>query len=370
MKSLNSPCASIQEVLVARIADGTYREKLPTLRALAREFEVNLKTIQKVVRRMEEAGLVAARQGSAVYLRGAQPGKARKTRSALAGVKVGFVCDGFGQLRDAGGYHPYYSEVYLGAEEAAREAGLDLRFIPTPGWGHLGLDEAYFARHVLEPGLRAMISLTPSVKELKRYLQHDLAFVVCGDHTKLPAEAAARRVPRLTHAWDEDVADGTRRILAAGHRRIAFIGQKGLRGFTQTLESFEVSVPEAWRAPARANGEQAGYEACRELLDGLARPTALMITDDYTCHGAMMALLERRVSVPAELSVLTVSNLASDLPGLRPLSALVVDGRREGRQYVRTLARELARPGQAGRDAWPLPLRFVDRGSIRALERT
>jgi len=56
----------IEHQLVLSILRGDYQpdDTLPTMRAMARTFEVNLSTIQQVVTRLKTRGLIAARQGS------------------------------------------------------------------------------------------------------------------------------------------------------------------------------------------------------------------------------------------------------------------------------------------------------------------
>ncbi|GMV83415.1 MAG: hypothetical protein AMXMBFR7_45990 [Planctomycetota bacterium] len=371
MTEQQAPGQIIHAKLLDRIRNGTYGERLPTMRALAGEFQVNLKTIQKVIGRLRDEGLVLARQGSAVYVRlpGERTSLKRKPRRGrptdLTGTKIGFVCDGYGRVTGAGP-HPYFSELLRGAMEAAADEGLDLSFLPTPGWGHLGEDEAFFRQRVLEAGLRGVISLTPTAREVERYVANGIRFVICGDHVKLPPMLASARVPRLFHPWDEAVGEGARRLIAARHRRIAFLGRKGLAGFEAALGAYGLEVPAAWRQRAAADAEETGYVGAQRLLDEPIPPTAMLVTDDFTCRGVLMALLERRIETPGSLSLLTLANAASDLHLLRPVSTLEVDGRREGWRYVRVLARELRRGPKAPseRDRWPLPPRFTDRGSI------
>jgi DNA-binding FadR family transcriptional regulator len=60
--------ARIQHELTVAVLRGAYPagSRLPTVRALAREFHVNPATIQRAVARLETTGLVSARQGSGI----------------------------------------------------------------------------------------------------------------------------------------------------------------------------------------------------------------------------------------------------------------------------------------------------------------
>lgn len=58
----------VEKRITHRILRGEYTDRLPSVRALAAEFETTVPTIQRVTARLEAHGLVEARQGSGVRI--------------------------------------------------------------------------------------------------------------------------------------------------------------------------------------------------------------------------------------------------------------------------------------------------------------
>jgi DNA-binding LacI/PurR family transcriptional regulator len=105
--------------------------------------------------------------------------------------------------------------------------------------------------------------------------------------------------------------EAVRYLAGLGHRRIAFIGGHPnmvvtidrLEGYRQALE--EAGIPYDERLVGYGGFRQeGGAEAMRRLLaiDG-SRPTAVSAANDLMALGAMQALAEQGVRVPAECSV-------------------------------------------------------------------
>ncbi len=149
--------------LARRILRGETRpgDRLPTMRQLARDYEVTVATAQRAIARLEEMGLVAARQGSGLRVRDprreAGPGALPHWFSALE-------------------HDPEAAARLLGdVLELRRQIALHLLLnlpVPTealePATGALiaGLDRAGSAEEAMEIDLmvaRTLLSLSPQV---------------------------------------------------------------------------------------------------------------------------------------------------------------------------------------------------------------
>jgi LacI family transcriptional regulator len=110
-------------------------------------------------------------------------------------------------------------------------------------------------------------------------------------------------------------------LLELGHRRIAAIsGPRTTSASAGRLAGFESVLAEAGIAPvAVARGDfraERGRDAMAELLDAGNLFTAVFAANDLTAIGALQTLLQRRIAVPEEISLIgfdgmQLSNLTS-----------------------------------------------------------
>jgi len=105
-------------------------------------------------------------------------------------------------------------------------------------------------------------------------------------------------------------------LLAAGHRRLAYIAGKQNtstnmdreRGFTERLQELQHD------ALLREPGEytyQSGYDAARRLLQRSDPPDGIFCANDITALGALDAARDLGVKVPAELSIIGFDDIPS-----------------------------------------------------------
>lgn len=100
-----------------------------------------------------------------------------------------------------------------------------------------------------------------------------------------------------------------------GHTDIGFIAGaprhdaalRRLEGFRQSMTAAELAVHEEWIVPAGWEAP-AGAAAARTVLALPSRPTALVTASLNAAIGALRAAHEAGVSVPAELSIITIQD--------------------------------------------------------------
>ena len=103
-----------------------------------------------------------------------------------------------------------------------------------------------------------------------------------------------------------------RHIAQLGHQRVAFLcgpprnadAAARLRGFRVAMRAVHLQVSETFVMRGDFT-EEGGWRAARELLAARgAQPTAIVAANDAMAIGALLALREARVEVPAEMSVI------------------------------------------------------------------
>lgn len=103
----------------------------------------------------------------------------------------------------------------------------------------------------------------------------------------------------------------TKRLIAAGHRRIGYInGESGmiasrdrLRGYKQALAAADIVFDS--NLVRNGNWEPStGYAFTRELMDLPIPPTAIFCANDLMAFGCYGALKERGLSIPGDVAVI------------------------------------------------------------------
>jgi LacI family transcriptional regulator len=180
---------------------------------------------------------------------------------------------------------------------------------------------------------------------------------------------------RLRSVVPDEVQGGrlaTETLLAAGHRRIAFInGPKDfpasagrLRGYREALAAAGVGgdprlirVGDWW--------QESGYLHTRELVALDEPPTALFCANDWMAMGAYDALKEAGLGIPADMAVIGFDNRVEIAAHMRPP---LTTGALPYYEMGAWAARSLVESDDPHADTAPpqltLPCELIERGSV------
>ncbi|WP_106129222.1 LacI family DNA-binding transcriptional regulator [Pseudosporangium ferrugineum] len=169
----------------------------------------------------------------------------------------------------------------------------------------------------------------------------------------------------LATLWSDDAvaaATAVEYLTGLGHRRLARVaGLPGLaRTAARTRAFAELGLTEEMTVFTDYSGE-AGARATRGLLDGDARPTAIVYDNDIMAIAGLSVARERGLDVPAELSIVGWDD--SPMCGLvhPPLTALARDIYTYGAHAARLLLAVIA--GERVGARLDEPARLLVRGS-------
>ena len=206
--------------------------------------------------------------------------------------------------------NPYFAQIVRGLEETIAPAGLRV----VVGSSNEDADTEVQLLNRLSDAVDAFV-LVPAIES---------------DATKLALERIALPtvlVDRVLHeesAFDVVVVDNAagaelaaRHLAGLGHTLLAIISgpQTSLPGrirheqFVAAAAEANVEIPERFRKIGQFT-QDFGYEATRELLAEPERPTAIFVGNNLMAHGALKALNEAHIAVPAELSMLSFDDFA------------------------------------------------------------
>lgn len=278
-------------------------------------------------------------------------------RRMRAGQGSGLVGIGITNLAN-----PYYAGVALGVEDVVAQHGLRILM------GSTGEDltrEQQLVADFLSRQVEGLI-LVPS-GDVTDHLQD----VVAGG---IPLVLASRAVPGL--AVDQVLLDdvggareGTRALLAAGHRRIAYLGNAAsVSTGNRRFEGFVRALAEAGLEPdpLLVKRGQQEVEAAREAMGGLLEladpPTAVFCANNRNSVGALGAIGEwlRRHGAGAPVPALLAFD-DFELAELMPCPVTVIDHdpRELGRAAGRLLVERWQGEGHAQAQVVEIPTRVV-----------
>lgn len=237
---------------------------------------------------------------------------AKTLRDGIAGI-IGF-------LGDAVATAPFAGKIIEGAQERAWEDGLLLLTMNTGG------DKALEAA------------------SLDSMLSYKVAGVVYAGmyHRRLDVPEALQAVPSVvlnsqdrklripSVAPDEELGGytATRRLLDAGHERVAMINIETLEselpaavgrfnGYTKAMT--EAGLPARPELVRFGSGNELdGFTHTMDLMTGDNPPSAIFCANDRTAWGAYQAATELHLSIPRDVSIIGFDNQETLAPHLRP----------------------------------------------------
>lgn len=157
------------------------------------------------------------------------------------------------------------------------------------------------------------------------------------------------------------------RLLAAGHRRIGFLGTvdaqhpqfaERYEGYRETLarHNLPVAAPLVVLGDDRVAG---GRDAIVGLLSDSEPPDAVFAANDAIALGALEALDRLGVRVPEDFGIVGFDGLASGAHSHPPLTTIEPDFAEAGRALVSRICYPDEEPTRR------VPVRLVERGSVR-----
>jgi DNA-binding LacI/PurR family transcriptional regulator len=274
------------------------RQRLPTIRDVARHAGVSVATVSRVLNDVPVVrSEVRERVRAAITELGYRPSATARNLSLGRSQAIGVVAPFFTA--------PSVVERLRGVVDRLGEHGYDLMLFDVETPEQRGDAFRDFARRARVDGL-IVISL-PLLAEEVRMLQRD----------NLPVVMVDIRHADVPHVAIDDVRGGelaAEHLLAKGHRRIGFVGdlaanpfgftssERRRRGYRVALERAGVRPDERLERVGRHDRHEARALATG-LLGGDDRPTAVFAASDTQAVGVLEAAGELGLRVPEDVAV-------------------------------------------------------------------
>jgi LacI family transcriptional regulator len=241
--------------------------------------------------------------------------------------------------------NPYYPEFIRGIQDTARDRSYDVLAFNTDGDREREWAAIEAARRSRADGL----IVTPffvTINDLSPLLAAGTPVTVMG---QVPGEASPDLPFDTASISGEDAARAVvSYLIDRGHTRIGMIaGQSAtppresrIRGYLQALREHHVVMEEVLIRGGDFT-EAGGYEAMRELLALVHRPSAVFAANDLMAMGALLACRELGVDVPTGIALAGFD----DIPAARliqpPLTTLDQHARATGQRAAELLLSRL-----------------------------
>lgn len=329
-----------------------------TIKDVAREASVSVATVSRALNGHHNVAPDVRRLVLEIAQRlRYQPHAAARSLSSRTTQTIGVV------LPDL--YGEFFSELIRGIDGVAREYRR-----------HLLVSSYHGAQEEQGAALRAMRGRVDGLLVLSPYADQP-GFLTDNLPSGLPAVLINTRLPDEAYpVLNIDNHGGAvamvRHLVAAGYRRIAFIGgpqgnfdaAERLRGYRDALAEL---LPDAREQVLPGDfGEASGMEAGNALLASMPRPDAIFAANDTMALGCLFALNEAGLRVPEDIALAGFD----DVPVARfvhpTLTTMRISIAELGANALRRLLQDIDAPGQPRPDAQPLVPELVVRSSAPA----
>ena len=257
----------------------------------------------------------------------------------------------------------FFSEVIRGIDVAARARGYHILVSSS----HADAAQMASMLRALRGRVDGLIVMSPDVElgRLARELPPSAPVVLLNTAT---STRATIRVDNYSGARSM-----TDYLVGLGHRRIAFItgpernadAAERRRGYRAALGNGTASK----KRPLEIEGdftEESGYRAVTKILAMKPRPTAIFAANDAMAIGALQALRESGVRVPADLALAGFDDIPMARYVTPQLTTIRVDIAELGRRAVESLVASLEQSDGEGSREDIVPTTLVVRESCGA----
>jgi LacI family transcriptional regulator len=339
----------------------TKRSSAPiTLRDVAKLSGVSFQTVSRVVNNSPDVSSKTRRQVlQAIEELGYQPNlvaRGLKTGQSMVLEMITFGVDTFvprelmealGRVSDASGYRVVFSDILMEDPQAVNRI--------LPRLNSRMCDGALITSPVEISAIDQLMEAHPSVPIVQI------------------RNKRGSKYPSVIVDQSAGSHMATQHLIDLGHRRIAEIsGPLYWHEALSRHESYHATLRQADLSPT-ATVESVGwmppngYDAAHKLLDQGVEFTGLVVANDYLALGAILALSERGLRVPDDISIVGFDDTPEAAFFMPPLTTIRQDYEALGRQAIQYMLELINNPETPAHQRVLMP-QLIERKSTRAIE--
>ena len=251
----------------------------------------------------------------------------------------------FADDNNSGLTHNYFSAVLESFKSEAERQGYDITFINH----NIGRTKMTYLEHC-------------------RYRNVDGVCLACVDFFAPEIiELIASDLPLVTidHVFNNrtcilsdnlsGMRDLVRYVYGQGHRRIAFVHgmrsavtESRITGFYRTMRELNLSTPPEYMVECAYHNPPSASSAVSKILSLSARPTCILLSDDYAALGGIEAIRSAGLSIPEDISIAGYDGIALMQLTQPKLTTIKQDVGRIGAEAASSLIERIEHPHTAG----------------------
>ena len=328
---------------------------MATIQDVAARARVSTTTVSRYLNnRLELPAETARRIDAAIASLNYRPNVLAKRLSLGRSEAIGILTPDIG--------NPFFAELAAAIEYEAERQGYTVFMNSTGGNSNreIALLQRLRDRHV--DGLIVMTNAPDDGKLAQNINQHDAIVLVDED-------VPGATVPKVFVENRHGGYLATKCLLAAGHRRIAYIGgpetlfsaAERREGYSDALREPGIAIDSALVRHGDYSREF-GRSAVTELLAAPMRPTAVFAGSDFIAVGVLQAAREAGLNLPGDLSLVGFDDMMfADLlaPGLTTVRQPTADLGRAGLATLLAIINKETPPAVTR-----LPVTLIERQSV------
>ncbi|MDO4272354.1 MAG: LacI family DNA-binding transcriptional regulator [Eubacteriales bacterium] len=236
-------------------------------------------------------------------------------------------------------FNGYYAEIISYIEPLLSENGFSLQLCIT---NHDAKKLEFYVDDLIRRRVAGIIILSLKIDspKLVKKMKNSTAVVT--------VEGDIDPVDRVCVENKKAMYEAVETLISNGHRRIAFIGysfdhaslNSRLEGYKSALEDHHIPLREEYIMD-ESHCPMPGYHAMQKLLEMPEVPTAVQCINEYCARSVYMALLERGISIPDEISVSAFDGQESSKLLVPKLTTMVLPIQEMAREVVKLLIQNI-----------------------------
>jgi len=212
-------------------------------------------------------------------------------------------------------FNAFHMRLLVACERTLQGRGYDLIFSRYEYSGRLRAAELPLPRILDQTGaIDGVLLAGVHHPNLLQFLdKRRVPYALLGNNFAGPASQTAHNC--VVYDDRGGIEEATGYLIRLGHRRIAFLGNRTLPWFQRRYEGYRramekqglppISVGDNWQVSNTDYGQLATAQLLRD-----SRPTAILAGNDELAAGAWKELIQRKVSIPREMSLIGLGDRA------------------------------------------------------------
>ena len=312
---------TVKQNIIDCVQSGTYSDKLPGERLLARRAGVSYMTVRRAIQELVNEGWLYKKPDYGTYVQ-------LKKATLFKTKKIGFLL--LKRYADGGLISPYFAQLFEYLDQAARDKGLSLIYFPRIE--DLSRNDGI---HMIDA---LIVNFFPEmIKSIENFIKKVPVILI-----NSPAEGFQIPSIRIDNAQSSQRA--VEYLVDCGHKKIGYLtGTPGwvstrerLSGYWNALEARKIIYKPEWAYEGDFRF-YTGYQSAEYFSKFKDKITAIACANDEMALGLIKGLQEKGLQIPDDISIMGFDDIQMSsriYPGLTTMRINYEDIAQKTFEYI------------------------------------